>query len=635
MAFAQEPSELETGMVGRDFEREFSSTCNKFSGDLSSIAAATELMKARSLMFSKMDSNELLRADEHSIVVLGNVTGEEWTTYDLFDLDGNPSVSTLAFYVHGGQIASNGLHVFHYLMPILKRPGPGATAGAPTARQTAAEGFPHPESIQVNLNPGSRMLVVNPRSFYAKTGDAAVRQKYEEIVAASKRYVIAIRSPGLNKRTREEEDSESRKGGVPKGLFDTTMPAYYDRKNGVSVRSITSKAIVAANLEETSFCLRLGGPQSMAFLPDRTPNFPIYIRTLNLTAQQMTDVAGQQLAMATIAEAAGGAVLDATLVKDTKQVSLFDQTRTWSYLQRTLPELFAIDAATGDPKTLTEFLFKGQFGKPLTLDDFGKVKRHEITVGAQHEEKPALDLTLSNHQALVYAAHGGPWKHMWEPIRELIRSGPLQGHKLRASYALTKLNEAYSGWNDKIHTCGWDSIPGYDLKVVGDVFRYFQDSMEIAALSMTGEDQLGFLDNISAGVHPNDLLFGKRPRKIAVVTPDKGGKRKDEATDKKPNKTKKVKVEDHEDDPPGNHTDGKVCDYHLLHLLGIRNDDSFRDEARRGKVMACGYGDKCKHSHPESVTKSAALKILKGHIHKKSILAKYKEQALEAAELLG
>jgi len=47
----------------------------------------------------------------------------------------------------------------------------------------------------------------------------------------------------------------------------------------------------------------------------------------------------------------------------------------------------------------------------------------------------------------------------------------------------------------------------------------------------------------------------------------------------------------------------------------------------------CDYGDECKHAHPESVTKSAALNILK-KCHPKSIIARFKKQALEAAELL-
>ena len=46
---------------------------------------------------------------------------------------------------------------------------------------------------------------------------------------------------------------------------------------------------------------------------------------------------------------------------------------------------------------------------------------------------------------------------------------------------------------------------------------------------MTVEDQLGFIDNIKAGVHPNDLVFGKRQGRVPVVTPEKGRKRKDDS----------------------------------------------------------------------------------------------------------
>ena len=48
-----------------------------------------------------------------------------------------------------------------------------------------------------------------------------------------------------------------------------------------------------------------------------------------------------------------------------------------------------------------------------------------------------------------------------------------------------------------------------------------------------------------------------------------------------------------------------------LHLLGVKNDESFLKPEKRGKRVACDYGDECKHAHPESVTKSAALNILK------------------------
>ena len=628
MAFAQDPSELEKALVGRNFEEEISSTCEMFNGDLSGIPAATELTRERSSMFEKKGANELLQ-DEHAIIVMGNMTGGPWSTHDLFDKNGIASVHTLAFYVHGGQIDSLGNHVLKFCMHVLKRPN--ATAAAPTPGQQAAAAFHHPETIQTKLG---RVLVVNPRTLYGKTSDPTVRQKYEETVTALKAYMSAVTSPKL-KKMRTEELLESKKGGgAPKGLFAgaESMPEYYDRKNGVSVSSIMSKSIVATHLEDTSFSFRMGGPQSRAFLPDRTPNFERFIRQINLTAQQMTDVMGQHLAMDAIAVAAAGA----RAAKDPTQVSLFDQTRKWSFLQRIIPGVFAIDELTGDPKSLIDFLFKGQFGKPIILDDFGKVKRHEISVGAQHEEKLALDMTLLNHQALLYAGYGGPWKTAWEPTRELINSGKLQGNKLRASYVLSKLNEAVAGWSDKIHTCGFDDIPGYDFRVVSDVFKLFQESMETATLSMTAEDQLGFMDNIQAGVHPNDLVFGKRQGGVPVVTPDKGRKRKDDTPDKKlRTKKEKRKEAEHEDEPRKNRTDDKVCDYHLLHLLGIKNDESFKNEAKRGKLMACDFGDNCKHPHPVSITKSAALRVLK-ECHPKSILFRFKKQALEAAgELLG
>ena len=254
MAFAQEPSELEKELVGRDFQGEFTATCDKFNWDLTGILTATEVTRERNSMFTKRRVAELIE-DEYSIVVLGNMAGgPQWSTQDMFEKNGNPLVHTLGFYVHGGKIDSSGTHVLQFLMSVLKPIT--ATAAAPTAAQKAAAAFHHPETIQTTL--GDQVLVVKPGILFAKTGDQTVRTRYTAAVDGLKNYAAAATSPNL-KRARMEEALESRTAGTSgQGLFGVEGPLRAGRSNQahILVSSCVASPIWALRYNQAA-CLAL------------------------------------------------------------------------------------------------------------------------------------------------------------------------------------------------------------------------------------------------------------------------------------------------------------------------------------------------------------------------------------------
>ena len=316
-------------------------------------------------------------------------------------------------------------------------------------------------------------------------------------------------------------------------------------------------------------------------------------------------------------------------------MSLHIQSRRLPFLTSQLPLIFAVVPGGAYPKTFVEGVMKGNFGSAVLMNDFGKVKKGELTIQAQFNEKKELDVLLEHHGDTWFLAFGGPWESMWQKQRTALRSGDWSGSKFKASYLLHKLNHAMVEWTDQIRTCMHDAVEGYNLTLVSEVHRYFVDFMEVMMNTITADDQLTFVERVTAGLHPDDALFGKRPP--AVVTPDKDltkGKRRDEEADEtlkgKPKKQKARR--DHEDNPPAPRSD--VCDWHLLFLLGVKNRDTYQIEEKRGKVIECRNGAECKNKHPDAITKAAAFNIV-ANCGAHSFLAKFKKQALEAAEKLG
>lgn len=342
--------------------------------------------------------------------------------------------------------------------------------------------------------------------------------------------------------------------------------------------------------------------------------------------------------MTLIGDAAAGAA--ATPGKE-KPMSLHLQSRRLPFLMNQLPLLFAVTPGTTQPRMFVEGIMKGNFGSNLLLNDFGKVKKNEVTIQAQFNEKKELDTLLEHHGDTWYLAFGGPWGGMWQNQRTALRSGDWSGSKFKASYLLHKLNHAMVEWTDQIRTCMHDAVVGFDFKLVSEVYRYFVDFMDSMMNTITWDDQLSFIERVAAGLHPDDALFGKRPP--AVVTPDKDqtrGKRRDEEVDEtQKGKTKKPRArrdppapERGEDNPPAPKSD--VCDWHLLFLLGVKNRDTYQIEEKRGKVIECRQGNECRNRHPDTITKAAALNIVT-NCSSHSFLNRFKKQALEAAEKLG
>lgn len=623
MAFSGKPTDLEKELVGRDYEEEFLRTHDWFNQDLSGILDATELTRKRNTMFTKMDAKDL---QVNSIIMLGNMT-KVFTAHDTFHGDGqNVEVHTLGLFVFGGQIDSAGNCVLKFLMPLLKRTNRGAAAATPA--QLAEEGFYHPDTVQTPLK---LVLAITPAKLYELTSDPALRQRYEEAVVGLKSYTSAAFSPGHReaKRSRTEESHEGGRKGDPKVLF---ICEFYDFKNDCPVQSNASKAATSISMEETSYFLRLGGKNTWAILPDRQQNFAVFLRKLTVASLMQSDPTP---VMTLIADTAGGA----GAAKDTPP-SLYLQSRRLPHMMNQFPALFAVTPGMSYPRIFVDGIMKGQFGTAGLLNDFGNVKKSELSIQAQFGEKSSLDTLLESHGDAWFLAFGGPWKDMWLNQRTALRSGDWSGPRLKAAYLLHKLNQAMVVWTDLMRTCMHNAVQGYDLRLVSEVYRHFVDHMDMTMKMAAPDDQLIFVELVTAGMHPDDTMFGKR--QPPVVTPEgkeqTRNKRKDEESDATPKgkgKKPRAKVE-HEDDQTGNRTGGKksdVCDWHLLSLLGVRNRETYAIEEKRGKVIECKQGADCKKSHPDAITKAAALNILM-KCGSQSFLARFKKQALEAAEKL-
>ena len=342
--------------AGRDNKLIMENTAVTHTRSLDGVDGVTETTRRRNGFFQKGPGDKLPIG---TLVLYGDMGVENWHTKDVFQTPGqNPKVNSIGLYIVGPEFNHEGCRSFVYFLKLLKRPA----AGAPETPATIASRNFFPESFQSQAP--AEAVYLSPSAFFEMNKDPLVRAKYDEILKAAENYSASVASPNHHKRAKTSDGGgREEKKGEPKGLFD--MPEYYDVKTGASVRSNHSKSLVATNLETTAYCYRLGGPSSMAFQSDRSPNFDIFNRKLNLAAHQESDLLGQQHQVtALIDDTAGTGAVKVT------PLSLFDQTRRLGYLQRTLPHLFVTHEISGSTtSTFVEGFLRGDFGKSYTLND--------------------------------------------------------------------------------------------------------------------------------------------------------------------------------------------------------------------------------------------------------------------------